>query len=96
MLPVTVEPVASAAGDAAIASLHQLLVEFLQGIEQLILVGAKPPVTFFAYPGKTSWPTPKGCKIMVLSHAHEDGSPLPFCRQTSSGMRETAIFTSAL
>jgi acetolactate synthase-1/2/3 large subunit len=33
------------------------IVEFLQGIEQLILVGAKPPVTFFAYPGKTSWPT---------------------------------------
>jgi hypothetical protein len=37
-------------------------------------VGAKPPVTFFAYPGKTSWPTPKGCKIIVLSHAHEDGT----------------------
>jgi hypothetical protein len=34
------------------------IVEFLQGVEQLILVGAKPPVTFFAYPGKTSWPTP--------------------------------------
>jgi acetolactate synthase I/II/III large subunit len=50
------------------------IVEFLKGVEQLILVGAKPPVTFFAYPGKTSWPTPEGCKIMVLSHAHEDGA----------------------
>jgi acetolactate synthase-1/2/3 large subunit len=50
------------------------IVDFLQGVEQLILVGAKPPVTFFAYPGKTSWPTPEGCKIMVLSHAHEDGT----------------------
>jgi acetolactate synthase I/II/III large subunit len=50
------------------------IVEFLQGLELLILVGAKPPVTFFAYPGKTSWPTPEGCRIMILSHAHEDGA----------------------
>jgi len=49
------------------------IVQFLGGVEQLVLVGAKPPVTFFAYPGKTSWPTPEGCKIMVLSHPHEDG-----------------------
>jgi acetolactate synthase I/II/III large subunit len=50
------------------------IVEFLQGLEQLILVGAKPPVAFFAYPGKASWPTPEGCKITVLSHPREDGT----------------------
>jgi acetolactate synthase I/II/III large subunit len=50
------------------------IVAFLEGVEQLILVGAKPPVTFFAYPGKPSWPTPESCEIMVLSHAHEDGT----------------------
>jgi acetolactate synthase-1/2/3 large subunit len=50
------------------------IVAFLDGVEQLILVGAKPPVTFFAYPGKPSWPTPESCEIMVLSHAHEDGT----------------------
>jgi acetolactate synthase-1/2/3 large subunit len=49
------------------------MVAFLQGVEHLILVGAKPPTTFFAYPGKTSAPTPEGCKIIVLSHPHEDG-----------------------
>jgi acetolactate synthase I/II/III large subunit len=49
------------------------IVEFLQGVEHLILVGTKAPITFFAYPGKTSWPTPESCKIMVLSHPHEDG-----------------------
>jgi acetolactate synthase I/II/III large subunit len=48
------------------------ITEFLQGVEHLILVGAKPPITFFAYPGKTSWPIPEGCKIMVLSQPHED------------------------
>jgi len=45
----------------------------LADIEQLILVGAKPPVSFFAYPGKPSWCTPEGTDIIYLAHAHEDG-----------------------
>ena len=49
------------------------IVEFLKDVEQLVLVGAKPPVTFFAYPGKPSWCTPEGAKILYLSHPHEDG-----------------------
>lgn len=48
--------------------------EDLAGTEQLILVGAKPPVSFFAYPGKASWLTPEGCEINVLAHPHEDGT----------------------
>ncbi len=48
--------------------------ENLAGTEQLILVGAKPPVSFFAYPGKASWLTPDGCEINVLAHPHEDGT----------------------
>ncbi|MDE1179374.1 acetolactate synthase large subunit [Paraburkholderia sp.] len=46
---------------------------FLAGTEQLILVGARPPVSFFAYPDKPSWLTPDGCEITVLTHPHEDG-----------------------
>jgi acetolactate synthase I/II/III large subunit len=49
------------------------IVEFLKSTEQLILVGAKPPVAFFAYPDKPSWPSPAGCRIQYLAHAHEDG-----------------------
>ncbi len=49
------------------------IVEFLKDVEQLILVGAKPPITFFAYPGKPSWCTPEGARILYLSHPHEDG-----------------------
>ena len=49
------------------------IVEFLKDVEQLVLVGAKPPVTFFAYPGKPSWCTPEGARIFYLSHMHEDG-----------------------
>ncbi len=49
------------------------IVEFLAPVEQLILVGAKPPVSFFAYPGKPSWGLPPGAEILHLAHAHEDG-----------------------
>jgi acetolactate synthase-1/2/3 large subunit len=50
------------------------IVEALAGVEQMILVGAKPPVSFFAYPGKKSWCSPDGCSFMQLSHEHEDGT----------------------
>jgi acetolactate synthase I/II/III large subunit len=50
------------------------IVEFMSGTEQLILVGANPPVSFFAYPNKPSWCTPEDCRILYLAHAHEDGT----------------------
>ena len=50
------------------------IVEFFADTEQLILVGAKPPVSFFAYPGKPSWGLPAGCIIHYLAHPHEDGT----------------------
>jgi acetolactate synthase-1/2/3 large subunit len=50
------------------------IAEFLKETEQLILVGAKPPVAFFAYPDKPSWPSPEGCRMLYLAHAHEDGT----------------------
>src|SRR6516225_9361075 len=50
------------------------IVEFMKGTEQLILVGASPPVSFFAYPNKPSWCTPEDCKILYLAHPNEDGT----------------------
>lgn len=50
------------------------LVETLADIDQLILVGATPPVSFFAYPGKPSWCTADHTTITYLSHPHEDGT----------------------
>lgn len=49
------------------------IVEYMKGVELLILVGAKPPVSFFAYPDKPSWCTPEDCRILHLAHPHEDG-----------------------
>jgi acetolactate synthase-1/2/3 large subunit len=51
----------------------EAMVEFLKDVDRLVLVGAKPPVAFFAYPGKPSWCLPEGCEILHLAHEHEDG-----------------------
>src|SRR5258708_912 len=44
----------------------------LKDIRHLILVGAKAPVAFFAYPDKPSVLTPDGCQIHQLSSMAED------------------------
>jgi acetolactate synthase-1/2/3 large subunit len=46
----------------------------LDEFEQLLLVGAEPPVSFFAYPGQESWLTPPHCAILTLSQPAEDGN----------------------
>ena len=44
----------------------------LKDVEVMITVGAKPPVGFFAYPGKPSVMTPPGCTILELADRGED------------------------
>jgi acetolactate synthase-1/2/3 large subunit len=49
----------------------------LKGLRQVVLVGAKPPVGFFAYPGKPSLLAPRDCAFTTLATADEDiGSAL--------------------
>jgi acetolactate synthase-1/2/3 large subunit len=50
------------------------IVDFLKDFDQIIFVGAKPPVSFFAYPGKPSWCAPEGSHLSYLAHAHQDGA----------------------
>lgn len=50
------------------------IVECLAGLEQIVLVGAPAPVTFFAYPDKPSWVTPQGCDLLTLAGPQEDGA----------------------
>ena len=49
------------------------IVDAIAKVEQLVLVGSKPPVSFFAYPGKRSWCSPEGCTFAQLALEHEDG-----------------------
>jgi acetolactate synthase-1/2/3 large subunit len=44
----------------------------LAGLKHVILVGAKPPMGFFAYPGKPSLMVPQDCAITVLAKPEED------------------------
>jgi acetolactate synthase-1/2/3 large subunit len=47
-------------------------VSFLSEFENLIIVGSKPPVAFFAYPGKPGWLTPESCRIHQVVDASGD------------------------
>lgn len=44
----------------------------LKDCEQLILVGAKHPVAFFAYPNKPNVLTPEGCTVVRLTEVDDD------------------------
>jgi len=50
------------------------IVEHLKGLEQIVLVGAPAPVSFFAYPDKPSWMTPDGCDLLTLSEPQDDST----------------------
>jgi acetolactate synthase-1/2/3 large subunit len=46
----------------------------LAGLERLILVEAKPPVSFFGYPGVRSTLAPESCVFHVLASDEQDGA----------------------
>jgi len=50
------------------------IVARLAGLEQIVLVGAPAPVTFFAYPGRPSWVTPDGCDLITLAEPRDDAT----------------------
>jgi acetolactate synthase-1/2/3 large subunit len=50
-----------------------LAVATLAGLKHVILVGAKQPVAFFAYPDKPSVLTPPDCACHALARPEEDG-----------------------
>jgi acetolactate synthase-1/2/3 large subunit len=55
-----------------IAYLAELASVQLTGIDQLILVDAKAPVSFFAYPGKKSYLVPEDCQLHELAAPTQD------------------------
>ncbi|MGH1423470.1 MAG: acetolactate synthase large subunit [Pseudooceanicola sp.] len=52
----------------------ELAQKFLGGTTHLILVGAKSPVTFFAYPDKPTTPIPAGCDVQILADPTDDAA----------------------
>ena len=47
-------------------------IEFLDAVQQIVFVGTKPPVSFFAYPDKPSWLSPDSAELLKLADARTD------------------------
>jgi acetolactate synthase-1/2/3 large subunit len=52
--------------------LAELMTAQLDGLRHLVLVDAKAPVSFFAYPEKPSYLVPDGCEVHVLASDADD------------------------
>lgn len=48
------------------------IVELLAPVRQLVLLGAEPPVSFFAYRNQPSDLVPESCRTIRVAHRHED------------------------
>ena len=57
-----------------VAYLAELAGVQLAGAQHLVLVDAKSPVSFFAYPGKASDLVPEGCQVHTLSSPAQDAA----------------------
>ncbi|MGH9110740.1 MAG: acetolactate synthase large subunit [Acidimicrobiales bacterium] len=55
-----------------IAYLAEFAALQLEGLRHLVVVDAKAPVSFFAYPGKASYLVPEGCEVHVLAAPDAD------------------------
>ena len=67
--------VARGAGTAVIDRLPylaEMAIDTLKDVQHLVLIGAKPPVSFFAYPDVPSVIAPEGCEQFVLASPDED------------------------
>ena len=49
-----------------------LSIKALEGVEQIIQIGAREPVNFFAYPDKPNTPMPEGCECLMVTRPDQD------------------------
>ena len=50
----------------------EMAAELLKDLDRIVFVGARPPVSFFAYPGKPGWLSPAGADLVELAGPRED------------------------
>ena len=62
---------------------------------QMVLVGAKQPIAFFAYPGKPSVLTPEGCEVIKVASAEDDLEAALEALAGELGARDTAPLVNA-
>jgi len=72
VLPTRIERGAGLPSVERLAYLAELASVQLNGLDHLILVDTKAPVSFFAYPGKKSYLVPEGCQLHELASPRQD------------------------
>ena len=72
VFPTRIERGAGLPAVERIAYLAELASVQLAGFDHLILVDAKAPVSFFAYPGKKSYLVPDRCQLHALASSTQD------------------------
>jgi acetolactate synthase-1/2/3 large subunit len=70
--PARLERGAGLPGVDRLAYLAEMAEAQLAGVDQLILAGARSPVSFFAYPDRASDLVPPGCSVTVLAEPDQD------------------------
>ena len=70
--PARIERGAGRAAVDRIAYLAEFASMQLEGARHVVLVDAKAPVSFFAYPDKASWLVPDGCEVHTLAGPADD------------------------
>src|SRR3954447_7710883 len=72
VFPTRIERGAGVPTVERLAYLPELASVQMSGLKNLVLVDAKAPVSFFAYPGKKSYLVPDGCEVHELAAPDED------------------------
>jgi acetolactate synthase-1/2/3 large subunit len=72
VFPTRLERGAGLPAGERLAYIPELAAVQLKGLKHLVLVDAKAPVSFFAYPGKNSDLVPDGCQVHELTGAGDD------------------------
>ncbi len=89
VFPTRMERGAGVPAVERLAYIPELASVQLAGLKHLILVDAKAPVSFFAYPGKNSYLVPEGCRV------HELASPSSNVIASLDGLAEAVEATGA-
>ncbi len=50
----------------------EMAADYIKDLKGMVFVGAEPPVSFFAYPGKPSWLSPEDADLVRLASARVD------------------------
>src|SRR6185295_17465324 len=70
--PARMEAGAGVPATRRLAYLAEQAEQQLDGVRTLVLAGAAAPVSFFAYPGRTSSLVPDGCEVVLLAETGQD------------------------